>query len=62
MLEDKIAYYKENGKMLNNTPAQYKKEYEWLKDVDSLALANSTAKLRKHVTLLRCFFIFQAVS
>ena len=25
MLEDKIAYYEETGKMLKNTPAQYKK-------------------------------------
>lgn len=47
MLEDKIAYYKENGKMLNNTPAQYKKEYEWLKEVDSLALANAQQNLQK---------------
>ena len=41
MLNDKIKYYKENNKMLNNTPAQYKKEYQWLKEVDSLALANA---------------------
>ena len=26
--------------MLKNTPAGYKKEYPWLKEVDSLALAN----------------------
>ena len=26
--------------MLRNTPARYKKEYPWLKEVDSLALAN----------------------
>ena len=26
--------------MLRNTPASYKKEYHWLKEVDSLALAN----------------------
>ena len=38
MLEDKIAYYKETGKMLLNTPAQYKKEHPVLKEVDSLAL------------------------
>ena len=41
MLNDKIKYYIENNKMLNNTPAQYKKEYQWLKEVDSLALANA---------------------
>lgn len=47
MLNDKIEYYKKNSKMLNNTPAQYKKEYEWLKQVDSLALANAQMNLDK---------------
>ena len=47
MLNDKIKYYKENNKMLNNTPAQYKKEYQWLKGVDSLALANAQMNLDK---------------
>ena len=46
MLSDKIAYYKETGKKLNNTPAQYKKEFEWLKEVDSLALANAQMNLQ----------------
>lgn len=42
MLTDKIEYYKTTGKMLITTPAQYKKldEYKYLKEVDSLALAN----------------------
>ena len=40
MLEDKIRHYEETGKMLRNTPAGYKGEYLWLKEVDSLALAN----------------------
>lgn len=40
MLADKITYYKETGKSLLNTPAQYKKKYPYLKEVDSLALAN----------------------
>jgi len=40
MLSDKIAYYEEHGKMLHNTPAQYKADYPFLKEVDSLALAN----------------------
>lgn len=40
MLEDKIKEYQETKKMLKNTPAQYKKQFPWLKDVDSLALAN----------------------
>ena len=47
MLADKIAYYKETGKSLNNTPAQYKKEYPWLKEVDSLALCNVQLNLQK---------------
>ena len=40
MLSDKISEYKTTGKMLQNTPAMYKKEYPFLKEVDSLALAN----------------------
>ena len=47
MLADKIEYYKETGEMLKNTPAQYKKEFEWLKEVDSLALANAQQNLKK---------------
>lgn len=47
MLADKIEYYKETGKMLNNTPAQYKKDFPWLKEVDSLALANVQLNLQK---------------
>ena len=47
MLADKIEYYKTTGRMLNNTPAQYKKEYPWLKEVDSLALANAQLNLNK---------------
>ena len=42
MLADKIEYYKKEKKMLRNTPASYKKEYPWLKEVDSLALAMET--------------------
>ena len=47
MLNDKINHYKETKKMLNNTPSQYKQkpEYEFLKEVDSLALANSQQNL-----------------
>lgn len=47
MLADKIEYYKKTGEMLNNTPAQYKKEYPWLKEADSLALANAQLNLDK---------------
>jgi len=46
MLGDKIEYYKETKEKLNNTPAQYKKEFEWLKEVDSLALANAQMNLQ----------------
>ena len=46
MLSDKVNHYKANKTILNNTPAQYKKEFEWLKEVDSLALANVQQNLR----------------
>ena len=46
MLSDKIEYYNEYQKKLNNTPAQYKSEFEWLKEVDSLALANAQLNLQ----------------
>ena len=38
-LNDNINYYKENKKSKIITPAQYKKEFEWLKEVDSVALS-----------------------
>jgi len=48
MLADKIKYYEETGDFLkNNTPAQYKKEFPWLKEVDSLALSNVNLNLQK---------------
>ena len=46
MLSDKIEYYKETKQKLNNTPARYKKEFPWLKEVDSLALANAQMNLQ----------------
>ena len=46
MLADKAEYYQEHKVELKNTPAQYKKEFEWLKEVDSLALANVQQNLR----------------
>lgn len=46
MLEDKIKHYQETKEILNNTPAQYKSEFEWLKEVDSLALANAQINLQ----------------
>ena len=47
MLSDRLDYYKETGKKLHNTPAQYKEEFPWLKEVDSLALANAQMNLNK---------------
>ena len=52
MLADRIKSYKENKdldikKIKYPTPAQYKKEFEWLKEVDSLALANAQMDLNK---------------
>lgn len=47
MLSDKIAHYKETGKSLAPTPAKYKKDNHWLKEVDSLASANAQVNLNK---------------
>ena len=47
MLSDKIEYYKLTGQKLNTTPAQYKAEFVFLKEVDSLALANAQMNLQK---------------
>ena len=47
MLNDKIEYYNKTGESLNNTPAQYKAKYPWLKEIDSLILANTQMDLQK---------------
>lgn len=47
MLEDKIREYKENGKMKKTTPAQYKNQFSWLREVDALALANVQLHLER---------------
>ena len=46
MLSDKIESYKSTGKFVNVTPAKYKKDYPYLKEVDSLALANAQLNLQ----------------
>ena len=46
MLGDKIVYYNATKEKLKNTPAQYKKIYAFLKEVDSLALANAQLNLQ----------------
>jgi len=40
MLGEKIEHYNTCGQSLKVTPAKYKREFEFLKEVDSLALAN----------------------
>jgi len=47
MLSDKVEYYKKNKEMLYNTPAQYKKEFEFLKLSDSLSLSNAQLDLER---------------
>ena len=46
MLADKINSYKENSKFASVTPAMYKKDYPYLKEIDSLALANTQINLQ----------------
>jgi putative transposase len=45
MLADKIKHYKDTKLSLKNTLDQYKTEFEFLKEVDSLALANTQMNL-----------------
>lgn len=47
MLSDKIEGYKATGKFPTVTPAKYKSDYPYLKEVDSLALANKQLDLQK---------------
>lgn len=53
MLSDKIESYKSTGKFGKQTPAMYKEEYLYLKEVDSLALAN--VQLNLQGALKNCF-------
>ena len=46
MLSDKIEGYKATGKFPTVTPAKYKEDYPYLKEVDSLALANKQLDLQ----------------
>jgi len=45
LLADCMKQYKETGKSKIKTPASLKEEYEWLKEVDSLALCNAQMNL-----------------
>ena len=53
MLEDKQRHYELTKNSLHLTPAQYKNDYPFLKDVDSLSLANTQLNLEK---AFRMFF------
>jgi len=46
ILGDAIKYYEENKKTKINTPATYKSDYPFLKEVDSLALANAQLQVK----------------
>ena len=41
------AHYEKTGETLKSTPAQYKEDFPWLKEVDSLALCNVQLNLNK---------------
>jgi len=53
MLGDKIASYRSNKTFGKQTPAMYKTEYPFLKEVDSLALAN--VQLNMQGAMRSCF-------
>jgi putative transposase len=59
MLGDKIAHYNENQKDLNCYPSQYKAEFLFLKEVDSLALVGAQNNLK---TAYKNFFRDKAIS
>ncbi len=46
MLSDKIEHYRETKTALKTNPAQYKPEFEWLREVDSMALCYSWNNLQ----------------
>ena len=46
MLSDQIKSYQNTGKFCKATPAMYKEKYPFLKEVDSLALANAQMNLQ----------------
>ena len=47
MLQDKIRFYTEHASFGMQTPAMYKKDYPYLREVDSLALANVQLNLQR---------------
>lgn len=53
MLSNKISSYEATGSFCNCTPAQYKADYPYLREVDSLALAN--VQLNLQAAFRNCF-------
>ena len=53
MLEDKIKTYESTKTFGKQTPAMYKEDYPFLREVDSLALANVQLNLQKAIS--SCF-------
>lgn len=53
MLHDRSEAYKKDGTCFYPTPAMYKRDYPFLREVDSLALANVQLDLNE---AFRCFF------
>ena len=47
MLADKIKHYEETKETLHNTPAQYKEQFPWLREVDCFALCNVQLNLER---------------
>jgi putative transposase len=47
LLSDRTAYYKETGETLKKEVSEYKKDYSFLKEVDSSALANAKLNLER---------------
>ena len=45
MLYDRMAHFHATGKSMTICPSKYKKEHPWLKEIDSLALANTQLRL-----------------
>lgn len=47
MLADRIAHYEATGKAKSFTPARYKGEFPFLREVDSMALCNEQMNLQR---------------
>ena len=46
-MNDNEVSYRESGKGKINTPASYKQEFEWLKEVDAQALVQEQQTLKQ---------------